>query len=181
MPKQEGAKQNNVKFIVSELQGKNSLSWSLGQTKRMALTAERWSTCLSWLWQVLTLVLGPDSFNLGRQPAPLGITGMWWRFGGLFLLQSYDKRLSEKGDGVLGFPCGSAACNVGDVGLILGLGRCPGEGKGYPLQHSGLENSMNCIVHGVAKNQTRLSNFHFHRYGKKQEGGKILNRSSLVR
>ena len=46
--------------------------------------------------------------------------------------------------------------------MILGLGRSPGEGKGYPLQYSGLENSMDCIVHGVAKSQTRLSNFHFH-------------------
>ena len=38
----------------------------------------------------------------------------------------------------------------------------PGEGKGYPLQYSGLDNSMDCIVHGVAKSQTRLSAFHFH-------------------
>ena len=46
----------------------------------------------------------------------------------------------------LGFPCGSvgkeSACNVEDFGSILGLGRCPGEGKGYPIQYSGLENSM---------------------------------------
>ena len=66
----------------------------------------------------------------------------------------------------LGFPCGSAgkesACNEGDLGLIPGLGRSPGEGKGYPLQYSGLENSTDCIVHGVVKSQTRLSNFHFH-------------------
>ena len=41
-------------------------------------------------------------------------------------------------------------------------GRSPGEGNGYPLQYSGLENSMDCIVHGVAKSQTRLSNFHFY-------------------
>ena len=65
----------------------------------------------------------------------------------------------------LDFPCGSAgkesACNVGDLGLIPGLGRSPGEGKGYPLQCSGLENSMDCIVHGVAKSRTRLSSFHF--------------------
>ena len=65
----------------------------------------------------------------------------------------------------LGFPCGSAgkesACNVGDLGSIPGLGRSPGEGKGYPLQYSGLENSMDCIVHGVAKSQTRLSDFDF--------------------
>ena len=50
---------------------------------------------------------------------------------------------------------------MGDLGLIPGLGRSPGEGKGYPLQYSGLENSMDCIVHGVAKSRTRLSDFHF--------------------
>ena len=54
-----------------------------------------------------------------------------------------------------------SACNVGDLGSIPGLGRSPREGKGYPLQHSGLKNSIDCIVHGVAKSQTRLSNFHF--------------------
>ena len=57
-----------------------------------------------------------------------------------------------------GFPGGSAgkesACNAGDLGLIPGLGRPPGEGKGYPLQYSGLENSMDCIVHVVAKGRT---------------------------
>ena len=47
-----------------------------------------------------------------------------------------------------------------DLGSIPGLGRSPGEGRGYPLQYSGLENSMDCIVHGVAKSQTRLSDFH---------------------
>ena len=49
----------------------------------------------------------------------------------------------------------------GDLGSIPGLGRSPGEGRGYPLQCSGLENFMDCIVHGVTKSQTRLSNFHF--------------------
>ena len=64
-----------------------------------------------------------------------------------------------------GFPCGSAgkesACNVRNLNLIPGLGRSPGEGKGYPLQYSGLENSMDPIVHGVAKSRTQLSDFHF--------------------
>ena len=64
----------------------------------------------------------------------------------------------------MGFPGGSAdkesACNAGDLGLIPGLGRSPGEGKGYPLYYSGLENSMDCIVHGVTKNWTPLSDFH---------------------
>ena len=57
-----------------------------------------------------------------------------------------------------GFPCGSAGkesvCNVGDLGLIPAWGRSPGEGKGYPLQYSGLENSMDSIVHGVAELDT---------------------------
>ena len=69
-----------------------------------------------------------------------------WRFGEFFYC--------------MGFPGGSAdkesTCSVGGLGLI------PGEGKGYPLQYSGLEKSMDCIVHGVAKSQnTRLSDFHF--------------------
>ena len=55
----------------------------------------------------------------------------------------------------LGLPCGSTgketACNVGGLGLIPGLGSSPREGNGYPLQYSGLEKSMDCIVHGVAK------------------------------
>ena len=55
-----------------------------------------------------------------------------------------------------------STCNVGDLGLIPGLGRSPGEGKGCPLQHSGLENSMDSAVHGVAKSRTRLGNLHFH-------------------
>ena len=54
-----------------------------------------------------------------------------------------------------------SACNVGDLGSILGLGRLHGEGKGYPLQYSGLENCTDCIDHGVAKSGTRLGDFHF--------------------
>ena len=66
----------------------------------------------------------------------------------------------------LGFPCGSAGKestrNAGDLGLIPGLGRSPGEGKGYPFQYSGLENSMDYKVHRVAKSWTQLGDFHFH-------------------
>ena len=65
----------------------------------------------------------------------------------------------------LGFPCDSAGkesvCNMGDLGSIPGLERSPEEGKGSPLQYSGLEDSMNCIVYGITKSQTQLSNFHF--------------------
>ena len=67
----------------------------------------------------------------------------------------------------MGFPYSSAgkesACNAGDLGSIPGLGRSPGEGEGYPLQYSGVENSMDCIVPGVAKSRTRLT-FTSHEY-----------------
>ena len=62
-----------------------------------------------------------------------------------------------------GFPGGSAgketACNAGDPGSIPGLGRSTGEGTGYPLQYSGLENSIDCIIHGIAKSWIWLSDF----------------------
>ena len=51
-----------------------------------------------------------------------------------------------------------STCNAGDPGLIPGLGRSPGEGKGYPHQYSDLENSMD--IHGIEKGQTQLSDFH---------------------
>ena len=73
----------------------------------------------------------------------------------------------------LGFPCGSAGkesgCNAEDMGSIPGLRISLGEGKGYPLQYSGLENSMDCIVHGVSKSQTRLSDLHFSHSVQKQD------------
>ena len=57
-----------------------------------------------------------------------------------------------------GFSCDStgkiSTCNAGHLGLIPELGRSPGEGKGYPLQYSGLENSMDCIVHGIAESDS---------------------------
>ena len=66
----------------------------------------------------------------------------------------------------LGFPDSSvgkeSACNAGDLGSTPRLGRSPGERKGYLLRYSGLENSVDCIVHGVAKSQTWLRDFHFH-------------------
>ena len=65
----------------------------------------------------------------------------------------------------LGFPCDSAgkesACNVGDLGSIPGLGRSTGEGNSYPTQYSSLQNYTDWTVHGVAKSQTWLSDFHF--------------------
>ena len=64
-----------------------------------------------------------------------------------------------------GFPDSSVgkeyACSAGDLWSIPGLGRSPGEGRGHPHQYSGLENSMDCTVHGVKKSQSQLSDFHF--------------------
>ena len=50
-----------------------------------------------------------------------------------------------------------SACNARDMDSIPRLGRCPGEEKGYPLQYSSLENSMDCIVHLVAQSQRGVS------------------------
>ena len=77
---------------------------------------------------------------------------------------AWRKFIAESSEGLV-FPCGLAgkesACDMEDLGLIPGLGRSPGEGKGYPLQYSGLENAMDYIVHGEAKSRTRVSDFHF--------------------
>ena len=87
------------------------------------------------------------------------------------LFDSWVRKICWKRDRLptpvfLGFPYGSAGkqstYNVGDLGSIPRLGRSPEEGKGYPLQYSGLENSMDYTVHGVTKSQTRLSDLHFH-------------------
>ena len=65
----------------------------------------------------------------------------------------------------LGFPCGSAgkesARSAGNLGSIPGLGKSPGKGNSYPLQYSGLENSIDCIVRGFPKSQAQLNDFHF--------------------
>ena len=70
-----------------------------------------------------------------------------------------------------------SASNVGNPGFIPGSGRSPGEGKGYPLQYSGLKNSMDCIVHGVTKSWKRLSDFHFHY---KPRGRIVMPRVNII-
>ena len=78
-----------------------------------------------------------------------------------------------------------STCNAGDLGSIPGLGRSPGEGKGYPLQYSGLKNPMDCIVHGITKSQTQWSDFHFSfaqylltAYNVTDKGGKVMNKKT---
>ena len=84
----------------------------------------------------------------------------------------------------MGFPGGSAGkestCNAGDLGSIPGLGRFLGEGKVYPLQYSGLENSMDFIVHGVTKSWTQLSDFHFTSLGFYRSVAKEESKISLA-
>ena len=82
---------------------------------------------------------------------------MYWPF----FLQNSEMNLCELQKG---FPGGSAGtestCNSGDLDSIPGLGRSPGEVKGYPLQYSGLKNFMDCIVHRVRESRTQLNGFH---------------------
>ena len=108
--------------------------------------------------------------NLRYTGLPLWLS--WWRI----CLQcrrpqfdSWTKTICWRRDRLstpvfLSFPGGSvgeeSAYQAGDLDLIPGLGRSPGEGKGYLLQYSGLENSMDSIFHGVTKNQTWLRDFH---------------------
>ena len=86
---------------------------------------------------------------------------------GLFPTQSHCSIafFTELNHWSFGFPGISvgkeSVCNAGDLGSIPGLGRSPGEGKGYPLQYSGLGNSVD-IVHGVSKSRMRRSDIHFH-------------------
>ena len=91
---------------------------------------------------------------LGTSPVPGGQTQ---HFPKVFSRKAAPKQYQ-------GFPDSSegkeSTYNEGDLGSIPGLGRSPGEGIGYPFQYSGLENSMDCIVHGVAKSWTQLSDFH---------------------
>ena len=83
-------------------------------------------------------------------------TGPLGKSHNIIYIYIYFKILSSNCS--LGFLHGSAGkestCTVGDLGSIPGLGRSPGEGKGYPLQYSDLENPMNCIVYGVEKSRT---------------------------
>ena len=105
----------------------------------------------SWASLVAQLVKNPPAIRRPRADSWVG--KILWRRDGLPTPVFF------------GFPHGSAdkesVCDAGDLGLTPGWGGSPGEGKGYPHQCSGLENSMDCLVHGVAKSWTRLSNSHF--------------------
>ena len=107
---------------------------------------------LSNLWQLLISQLNKELTTLHKIAFDSWVGKICWR----------RDRLPTPA--FLGFPCGSAGkestCNAGDLRSLPGLGRSLGEGKGYTLQYSGLENSIDRLVHGVPNSQTRLSNFH---------------------
>ena len=112
----------------------------------------------------------PTDCKHARLPCPLPTPGAYsnschWVGVNLLLLISSLFFLSNR-ESTRGFSGGSdgkeSTCNSGDLGSVPGLGRFPGEGNGNPLQYSGLEISMDCIVHGVERSWKCLSNFHFH-------------------
>ena len=98
-----------------------------------------------------------DSIRLSQALIPKvtqHLIGLYWGPQGHFI--GVPKSFPGDSDGK------ESTSKVRDLGSVPGLGRHPGEGKAYPLQYSGLENSMDCIVHGVTKSWTRRSDFHFH-------------------
>ena len=90
----------------------------------------------------ISYLIREDTMQVGSQETRKSVNLLIWPF----LLDSSAGKES--------------ACNAGDLSSIPGLGRSAGEGKGYPLQYSGLENSMDCIVYRVAETGTRLNDFH---------------------
>jgi len=132
------------------------------------LISSYWSVQFSW--SVVSDSLRPHGLQHARLPCPLPTPEAYsnschWVGINLLLLISSLFFFSNKGS-TGGFSGGSvdkeSACNSGNLGSIPGLGRSPGEGNGSPLQYSGLEISMDCIVHGVKRSWKCLSNFHFH-------------------
>ena len=90
------------------------------------------------------------------------ITELYWFFFFLYIvlktreqfLESWESSYLWKKGCFTSSSAGKVSpCNVGDLGLIPGLGTSPGEGNSYPLQYSGLENSVDCTAHGVSKSQ----------------------------
>ena len=127
---------------------------------RTLFQADRLSEAKALIWLLLFKCEGQSEVEYARHSQkvnrmPIRKDFIFFIFGFIFL--SFFL--------CFGFPCGSAgkeSCNMGDLGSIPGLVRSPEEGKGYPIQDSGLENSMDCIVYGVAKRRTGLNDFPFH-------------------
>ena len=117
------------------------------------------STPCHGLPSVLHTLIHPTPFTLTFHTTPNHWLASQGPFSGALHLcfSSYHLPMCPPANGSAGK---ESACNTGDLVSIPGLGRSPREGNSYPLQYSGLENFMDCIVHGVAKRRTWLSDFH---------------------
>ena len=116
-----------------------------------------YSDTVSW-WASLIAQLVKDPLQWSRPLSNSWVGKICWR---------RDRLPTPVFSGFPGSAGKESTCNAGNLGSVLVLGRSFGEGKGYPLQYSSLENSMDrracqAIEHGVAKSQTWLSDFHFH-------------------
>ena len=137
-------------------------------------SAVKWESCTKWSLKSLPAPKCPH-FTYHQSNWIIGL----WKFRSFpeasekYLKKNWFLPLCLEGTEIcfpssliVGFPCGSAgkqsACNAGDLGSIPELGRSPEGGKDYPLQYSGLENSMDSIVHGFTKSRAWLSDLHFH-------------------
>ena len=104
-------------------------------------------TCIIYGKSAVLVALVPLSCRLQWRQIIKGVTTCAVKFS----------VISNSRPGLNGSARKESSCSAGDLGSIPGLGRSPGEGKGFPLQYSGLEKSMDYIVHGVAKSWTRLN------------------------
>ena len=119
-----------------------------------------------WCWEGLGAE--GDDRGCGWMASPTPWTGVWVNSGslwwtGVVCCDSWGHRgsdMTERLNWILPSVGKESTCNAGDPDLIPGPGRFPGEGKGYPLQYSGTENSMDCKVHVVTKSWTQLCDFH---------------------
>ena len=108
-------------------------------------------SCSFWIFPLLIFLV--------RFPYTLAQTHTWEK---AYIWRLWASLVVQLPWASLGFPGGKeSTCNAGDLGLIPGLGRSPGERNGYPLQHSGLENSMDCIVHGSPRGGHDWATFTF--------------------
>ena len=145
-------KENAIQLNILHREQHSSLSSSLLQ---MCLSTALWC---QGLWHQLPLgaSLSHQNQNLGNQPSSRKLNRNGGnnkvRFCAVIIRGGLTCSSSDK----------ESTCNVRDLGSIPGLGRSPGEGKGYPLWYSGLENSMDCVVHEVSKSWTQLSDLRFH-------------------
>ena len=133
-----------------------TLSWSSGYFSRISEFLEilcyldRWSSVITLVWTDGRSLFSSNG-HLWIQTRIVSAINFW------IVMPSSRKDASLVAQLVKNPPA-----IEGDLGSIPGLGRSHGEGKGYPLQYSGLENTMDGIVHGVSKSQMQLSDFHFH-------------------